>query len=94
MDIQIKWFNERFNIGLASKEGAEPFITIKGCRVKQFDNREFISFPAFKLETGKWVNHVWANDAFQEAVIKKVKETMPKERRGNNMNDLENDIPF
>lgn len=61
-----------FNVSLASKEGAEPFLTIKGARIVDGQNGKFISWPARKDEkTGKFWNHVWANDKFAAAVLEK-----------------------
>jgi DNA-binding cell septation regulator SpoVG len=64
--IDGKW--PSFNINLASKEGAEPFMTIRGCKMIEHQKGRFISFPAKKLDSGKYWNHVWASDAFQESV--------------------------
>jgi hypothetical protein len=61
-----------FNVGLSSAEGKEPFLVIKGCRIVDGKKGRFVSWPARKNENdGKvdYWNHVWASDAFMQAVI-------------------------
>lgn len=96
MEITVKWFNDSFNVGLASKAGAEEFLSIKGCRIKEYDGKTFVGFPAQKNEkTGKWWNHVWASDKFQSAVIEKALEGRPNNPRSNPAPpDEDSDIPF
>jgi len=83
MHIGIEWFGGKypqFNVGLASAEGREPFVTIKGCRIVSGSKGEFVSWPATKNEsTGKYWNHVYASEAFAAAVLERAKESMPKE---------------
>lgn len=94
MHITVKWFNDSFNIGLASKEGADEFLSIKGCRIKEYDGKEFVSFPSTKNEkTGKWWNHAWASDKFQAAVIAEARKSMPGQRDGG-VSSMKDDIPW
>ena len=84
MEIQVKWFEGKypsFNIELATKSGNEPFITIKGCSLREHNGKEFISFPAKKMESGKYWQHVYASDDFQRVVIEKAKVSMPKQEK-------------
>ena len=80
MEINIKWFNDQFNISLASKAGAEEFLTIRGCRImaSKDTGEEFVSMPATKGQNGKWWNHAFISKPFGEAVLKKAKEGMPQ----------------
>ena len=103
MHITIKWFNDSFNVGLAAREGAEEFLSIKGCRIKEANGKTFVSFPSQKSEkTGKWWNHVWASDKFQAAVIERAREAAPKPQsaqqtkdgRKNTFDDMSDDIPW
>jgi DNA-binding cell septation regulator SpoVG len=70
MKITIEHHNDQFNVALTSPTGDEPFITIKGCRVVQGGNGPFVSFPAKKLDSGKYWNHVYASRAFSDAVLR------------------------
>lgn len=104
MEIGIKWFAGKypsFNIELATKAGNDPFITIKGCSLREHNGKEFIGFPHKKIESGKYWSHVFASDDFQRAVIEKAKVDMPKEEppkasskaAGGSFDDFE-DVPF
>jgi DNA-binding cell septation regulator SpoVG len=80
MKIICKWFEgerPQFNVELASAEGREAFLTIKGCRIMDGRNGAFVSWPATK-NGDKWWNHVYASDSFQKAVIDAVNASQPK----------------
>lgn len=102
MHVTVKWFGEQFNINLHSKDGASEFLSVKGCRIKEHDGKEFIAFPSQKNEkTGKWWNHVWATDAFQAHVIPIARAAQPKDQKqpapkkgAGAFADMPDDIPF
>ena len=100
MFITIQHHGDQFNVQIASKKGEEHFLSIKGCRLMSSANGEFVSFPARKTESGKWWSHVWANDKFQNAIIKAVKETPNEEekkakaRPAKPAADMDDDIAF
>ena len=77
MKITTKWFGDQFNIGLASAEGRDEFLSIKGCRIKSGEKGEFISWPAQKKDDGTYWRHVWGSDDFQAAVICEAKKSQP-----------------
>lgn len=84
MKIGIEWFQgerPQFNVTLASGEGKEPFLTIKGCRIVDGPKGAFVSWPAKKLESGKYWNHVYASEAFATAVLQEAKKAPPKRRQ-------------
>lgn len=66
-----------FNVQLASKEGAEPFLIIKGCRVMSGSKGEFISWPATKKGDGNYWNHCYATDKFNAHVLQCVHASKP-----------------
>lgn len=112
MEISVKHFGGQypsFNIMLHSVPGAEPFLEIKGCRVVSGQKGDFISYPARKDEkTGKYWNHVYGGEKFNDAVLKLVKGGVRQEapRRpppprqapqttGSGFDDMDDDdIPF
>ena len=79
MKITIEQRDRDFNVNLHSKEGAQPFLTIKGCRVVDGQKGQFVSFPSKKLDSGKYWNHVYASDAFQAAVLEAFNASKPAE---------------
>jgi hypothetical protein len=97
MHITIEHHNDQFNVNIHSKEGADAFLSIKGCRIKDGANGPFLSYPANKNErTGKWWNHVWGSDKFNAVVLAKAQEGAPKAAtsRQQVQQPVEDDIPF
>ena len=82
MKISIEHFSGKypqFNVSLATKEGVEPFIVVKGCRIVDGSKCPFVSWPATKNEsTGKYWSHVWASEPFAAAVLAEAQKTAPK----------------
>tara|TARA_R110000868_G_scaffold349295_1_gene610596 strand:+ start:142 stop:477 length:336 start_codon:yes stop_codon:yes gene_type:complete len=71
-----------FNICLHGVEGAEPFLTIKGCRIVEGNNGPFVSYPATKNEkTGKWWGHVYGGDKFNAEVFRLATQQTPRPRQ-------------
>lgn len=91
MKIGIEHHDNSFNVTLASKEGAQPFLTIKGCRIVDGSKGPFVSWPAKKMDSGKYWNHVYASENFSAAVIEEFNKTKPKTKRA--VED-ESDLPF
>jgi len=87
---------------MASKEGSVPFMTIRGCRIVNTSNGEFVSYPAQKNEnTGKWWNHCQGSDRFNDEVLILAKAKQPKQQEQSRQGaskppagDFEPDIPF
>ncbi len=77
MQITIEHHNDQFNVVLASAAGKEPFLTVKGCRLVSGRNGDFVSWPARKLESGKYWQHCYASEAFNAAVLAAVRESKP-----------------
>jgi DNA-binding cell septation regulator SpoVG len=104
MFVSIQHHGDQFNVQLSSKKGEDHFLSIKGCRIMSSANGQFVSFPARKTDQGKWWTHVWANDKFQNAIIKAYREQPPEgdktqapkaKAKANPAADAEDDdIPF
>lgn len=90
MHIAIEHHDKQFNVLLSSEKGREAFLTIKGCRIVNGSKGEFVSFPATKNETtGKWWNHVYANEKFAATVLDLAKASQPSKPPVD-----DGDIPF
>ncbi len=88
-----------FNVSLHSKEGDDPFLVVKGCRIADGKNGPFVSGPATKNQTtGKYWNHTYFGDKFSAVVLSKAQEAMrPKSRAGGTSRQSQDDdssIPF
>ena len=100
MQINIEHYKDSFNFALASREGAEPFLTVKGCRIKEGGKGRFVSGPATKSkDSDKWFNFTFMSDKFQQAVIAEYDATVPKASRASAAakaagDGFEADIPF
>lgn len=104
MQIITEWQDGQypsFNLELASKEGSDPFIKIRGCKIMSGKNGEFVSYPSRKLDSGKYWNHVYGSDAFNAAVLSEAKKTQPAQQVPQKAKDaaggfenFEDDIPF
>lgn len=99
MHIEIEWREGRypsFNIHIASKEGKDAFLTIRGCRIIQSEKGDFVSFPAKKMDDGKYFNHVWSSKEFNDHVLELALESQPKEqpKKSSRIEDMEDDLPF
>jgi hypothetical protein len=81
MKITCEHFADQFNVSLSSKDGVEPFLVVKGCRIKEGTKGRFISWPASppKQQGGKWWNHVYASEAFGQAVMEEAEKSAPKQ---------------
>lgn len=100
MNITIKWFDGKypsFNLNLASKEGAEDFLSIKGCRIATGKNGEFVAYPSTKKNDGTYWNHAWGSEKFNEVVLAKALESRPAASAPSGRApaaDFEDSIPF
>lgn len=74
MKVNIKHFagkSPSFNVELFARDAdAEPFITIKGCRIAAGRNGEFVSWPSSKKPDGSYWSHVYASEQFAGYVLK------------------------
>jgi len=77
MEIEIKWHGDNFNLLLSSKQGMEPFIEIKGCRIVNGSKGPFVSYPSRKLDSGKYWNHVYGSERFNAVVLEKAHASQP-----------------
>lgn len=78
MKVEVQLFPDQFNVLLSTKEGVQPFLTIRGCRVVEGRNGRFVSWPARKTEKGFW-NHCLASDSFAAHVLEVYDAAAPKQ---------------
>jgi DNA-binding cell septation regulator SpoVG len=83
MEIRTIWQQGQypsFNLELASEEGRDAFLVLKGCKIMSGTNGPFVSVPSKKNEqTGKYWNHAYLGDKFAAVVLSKAQESQPRE---------------
>lgn len=98
MHIEIEWKDgkfPKFNVSMHKAAGAEPFFVVKGCRIVQGRNGEFVSWPAEKGGDGKWYSHCYASEPFATHVLTLAKAALPSTARGaSKRDDDDSSIPF
>lgn len=79
MNIVCEWHGDNFNVNLSTKEGAEPFLEVKGCRIANGSKGPFVSWPSTKnANTGKWWQHCYASDKFNAVVLSTAQASQPQ----------------
>lgn len=84
MDIRIKWFDGQypsFNLILATAPDKDPFLEIKGCKLIDGQKGQFVSYPSRKQDNGKYWNHVYGSDQFNDVVVSKANACRPPPSR-------------
>ena len=106
MQVKVQWIDGQypsFNVMVSSKEGIDPFITIKGCDIKTGINGEFIGYPSKKTAEGKYFRFMYGSDKFNAVVMEQAKLAKPERsineptRRGKTtdiLDDIPDDIQF
>jgi DNA-binding cell septation regulator SpoVG len=79
MKIDIQNHGDQFNVALSTPTGEEPFLVIKGCRIREGSNGPFVSWPARKLDDGRFWNHVYASRPFADAVLRAAQQGQREE---------------
>ena len=86
MEIRCIWQEgtyPSFNLELASKDGADAFLVVKGCRIVSGQKGEFVSGPATKGKNDKYWNHTYFGPKFSDAVLEMALSTKPVEKPAN-----------
>jgi DNA-binding cell septation regulator SpoVG len=84
MEIRTIWQDGKwpsFNLELASKEGAEAFLVVKGCKIASGGKGDFVSGPSTKGKDDRYWNHTYFGPKFSEAVLEKALASKPVEKQ-------------
>lgn len=63
-------------------------MSIKGCRLAEGKKGKFVSYPSKKQDDGKYWNHVWASEKFNDVVLKKALEAQPETKKPSSFDDV------
>ena len=101
MHISVKWFDGKypsFNINLHRAEGQPEFLSIKGCRLANGSNGEFVAMPSTKnQQTDKYWNHAWADEKFADYVLSLAQSSKPngnQPAQKKQADSFTDDVPF
>lgn len=102
MEIRVTWRSEKmFNFELATQDGGDAFLAVKGCKIIDGAKGKFVSGPSWKNDKGEWVNYTYMGPKFQEALIAKAlaakapPKAAPKGAQGSGFDDMDSeDIPW
>lgn len=82
MDIRTIWQEateyKTFTLELASSPDKKSFLAIKGCRLAEGPNGQFISGPSQKKQDGTYFNLTFFSREFNEAALEKALASQPK----------------
>lgn len=84
-----------FGIAFRKKETDEkPFFVSKGHRImaKKDGSGEFVSGPSAKMQDGTYLQYTYADQTFNDYVLKLAKEQMPSKQEV--AADIDSDLPF
>lgn len=80
MHFSVKWFDGKypqFNLQFHKAEGQPEFFSVKGLRIMNGQNGEFVSYPSQKQESGKYWNHAWGDEKFNAFVLELANKSRP-----------------
>lgn len=88
-----------FGVAFYLKDGDKPNFVIKGCRIANGKDGDFVSGPSTKMDDGKWLNYAYFDQNLSEYILKEYQKDAPKkqekpQQQGGNFNDFDDDIPF
>lgn len=87
-----------FNLVLRTGPGKDPFMIVRGCRIVNGANGDFISYPSRKQDDGKYWNHVYGSKEFNDIVMSVANHAAaakPKAAaQSKSVVDMSSDIPW
>ena len=85
-----------FNLILRTGPGKDPFMIIRGCRIVNGANGDFISYPSRKQDDGKYWNHVYGSKEFNDIVMSAANHAPPAKAAAPSKSvvDMDSDIPW
>lgn len=86
-----KTFSVEFRFKDADAE--YPDFAIKGCKLADGKDGQFVSGPSAKMDDGKWFNYTFFGKGLSEYIVKEANKTMKQESKKTTQTE-EDDIPF
>lgn len=95
VEVKIEPSTSGKTFGVALTKGDKVLMVVKGCRLANGSNGQFVSGPSSKMDDGKWFNYLYMDKQFSDYVtglaIEAMDKPVPKSARDE---ELESDLPF
>ena len=96
VSVKIEPSKSGKTFGVALVKDDKVLLVVKGCKLANGSNGQFVSGPSAKMDNGEWFRYLYMDKQFGDYVTKLAIEAMPKAPQQSNPKaaDLESDIPF
>lgn len=81
-------------IAIHKKGEDKPFLVVKGCRIANGQNGQFLSGPSIKLDSGEWLNYLFTSKEFGSYITSLAVDAMPTKPAKQSSATDDSDIPF
>mgnify|MGYP003591551686 CR=1 FL=1 len=96
ISVKIEPSQSGKTFGVALVKDDKVLLVVKGCKLANGSNGQFVSGPSAKMDNGEWFRYLYMDKQFGDYVTKLAIEAMPKEPQQSKPKaaSLESDIPF
>ena len=96
VSVKIEPSKSGKTFGVALVKDDKVLLVVKGCKLANGSNGQFVSGPSAKMDNGEWFRYLYMDKQFGDYVTKLAIEAMPNEPQQSKPKaaDLESDIPF
>ena len=77
MKIEPSQSGKTFGVALVKDD--KVLLVVKGCKLANGSNGQFVSGPSAKMDNGEWFRYLYMDKQFGDYVTKLAIEAMPKE---------------
>ena len=78
VEVKIEPSKSGKTFGVALVKGDKVLLVVKGCKLANGSNGQFVSGPSAKMDDGTWFNYLFMDKAFSDYVTKLAIESMPQ----------------
>lgn len=103
VEVKIEPSKSGKTFGIALTKGDKVLLAIKGCKLANGQNGQFVSGPSAKMDDGTWFNYLFMDKQFSDYVtglaVKAMESQAPQQapqqqRQKPSFEDIGDDIPF
>lgn len=81
-------------IAIHKKGEDKPFLVVKGCKIANGQNGQFLSGPSAKMDSGEWINYLFMTKEFGGYISGLALEVMQPKKPESSKRDYSEDVPF